>query len=177
MQPRQNDPATADAAQQRNRHPTPALLVRAGMLAAALALAGCATLGVPGSSTAAADSSDTGAAQLELAAGISQYDKGEYVAAIRTLLTSDQIWRGPMDSRVTAQKYVAFSHCLLNRPQPCKQSFSDLLRMKPDFDLAAAEAGHPQWGAAFRQAKREASQPVSRSAPSPAATHRSFPAS
>ena len=127
------------------------LLARAGTLAAVLLAAGCATPGAP----PVADGPGS-PAQRELAAGIERFDKGEYVAAIRTLLTSDEIWRASLQTRVTAQKYVAFSHCLSNRPLPCKQSFSDLLRMKPDFELAAAEAGHPQWGAAFRQAKAEA---------------------
>jgi hypothetical protein len=85
------------------------------------------------------------------------YDKGDYVQALRALLTAQEIWRAPTETKVTAQKYVAFSHCLLNRPQPCKQSFRDLLRMKPDFELEAAEAGHPLWGAEFKQAKQELS--------------------
>ncbi len=96
-----------------------------------------------------------GGAQRDLAAGIDLYDKGDYVAAIRTLLTSREIWQAPLPTRVTAHKYVAFSHCLSNRPRPCKQSFSDLLQLQPDFELAAAESGHPLWRDAFRQAKRE----------------------
>jgi hypothetical protein len=144
---------------------------RATLVAAAVALSACATLGTAdgsggtdarGADGGGASSGGTAAAPVaetvdqELAAGIALYDKGEYVQAIRTLLTAQQIWSGPMETRVTAQKYVAFSHCLLNRPVPCKASFSDLLRLKPDFELAAAEAGHPQWGAAFLQAKQEA---------------------
>ena len=104
------------------------------------------------------------AAQRELAAGIALYDQGEYVNAIRSLLTAQDIWQASLDIRVAAYKYVAFSHCLLNRPQPCKQSFSKLLSMKPDFELKAAEAGHPQWGAAFSEAKQEASQGAKREA-------------
>lgn len=125
-------------------------VARAGVLAGALLISGCAALGT------AADGPDSAEAQRELASGIVLYDKGDYVQAIRTLLTSDEIWRASLATRVAAQKYVAFSHCLSNRPQPCKQSFSDLLRIKPDFELAAAEVGHPLWGAAFRQAQREA---------------------
>lgn len=153
--------AAADAMKKSSRHPGAGLLARVGMLALALLVSGCATLaaleGPATTDQVEADPSNVpGAAQRELAVGVDLYDKGEYVAAIRSLLTSGEIWRGPLETRVTAQKYVAFSHCLLNRPEPCKQSFSDLLRMKPDFELAAAEIGHPLWGAAFKQAKREA---------------------
>ena len=127
------------------------LLARAGALATVLLVAACAT---PGAPTAADGPGST--AQRELAEGIELFDKGEYVASIRVLLTSDEIWRASLQTRVTAQKYVAFGHCLSNRPGPCEQSFRDLLRMKPDFKLAAAEAGHPQWGTAFKQAQRDA---------------------
>lgn len=137
-----------------NPHRAARLMARAGMLAAAWTIAGCATFG-----GLAADDGRDSAAQRELAAGIAFYDQGEYVQAIRSLLTAQNIWRAPLDTRVTAQKYVAFCHCLSNRPDPCKQAFSDLLRIKPDFELAAAEAGHPQWGAAFRRAKRELGTP------------------
>jgi hypothetical protein len=127
------------------------LLTRAGLVAAALAISGCAHMEpVTGSVNDGAE------ARRELDAGVALYDKGDYVNTIRSLLTAKEIWRAPVDTRVTAQKYVAFSHCLLNRPEPCQQSFRDLLRLKPDFELAAAEAGHPMWTAAFKQAKREA---------------------
>ena len=162
MQPGSSRTAAADAVKKSGRHPGPRLLARLGMLAMALGLCGCATLAAlgdttPADATAGAQAGPQVGAQRDLAAGVDLFDKGDYVAAIRSLLTSEEIWRGPLQTRVTAQKYVAFSHCLLKRPQPCKQSFSDLLRMKPDFELAAAEVGHPLWGAAFREAKREAS--------------------
>jgi hypothetical protein len=124
-------------------------------LAVALLTAGCAALGVDGSGDAA---------ERRLAEGIAHYDQGDYVAAIRTLMTADEIWRGPLQTQVTARKYVAFSHCLSERPQLCRQSFAELLRLQPDFRLAPAEAGHPQWGKVFEQARREAAA-ARRSAP------------
>lgn len=124
-------------------------LRRSLLLAAALATTGCAHV-APGPGFA-----DDAEARRELDAGIALYDKGDYVNTIRSLLTAKEIWRAPVATRITAQKYIAFSHCLLNRPEPCKQSFRDLLALKPDFELAAAEAGHPMWSAAFAQAKRE----------------------
>jgi hypothetical protein len=154
VEPGSSRAAAADAVKKRARHPGARPLACLGMLAMALGLCGCATPAPLGDTAPAhAAMPDT---QRDLAAGVDLFDKGDYLAAIRSLLTSEEIWRGPLQTRVTAQKYVAFSHCLLKRPQPCKQSFSDLLRMKPDFELAAAEVGHPLWGAAFREAKREA---------------------
>jgi hypothetical protein len=152
--------------------------LRAGvgaMLVATLVVAGCATPRAPAGADAseaaavpaapdapqatadlAASAAAHEAAQRELLSGIALYDQGRYVDAIRSLLTSQAIWGAAIGTRVTAQKYVAFSHCLLKRPQPCRDAFKDLLRIKPDFELAAAEEGHPQWSEAFRQAKRDA---------------------
>ncbi len=126
------------------------VLTRAGLVAAALAITGCAHL------EPVTGSANDAEARRELDAGIAHYDKGDYVNTIRSLLTAKEIWRAQVETRVAAQKYVAFSHCLLNRPEPCQQSFRDLLKLKPDFELAAAEAGHPMWTAAFKQAKQEA---------------------
>jgi tetratricopeptide (TPR) repeat protein len=136
------------------------------VLAAALALSACATPDPvrapvappaapvespsPDASRAAAD------AASELAAGVALYEQGHYVDAIRSLSTAQEIWRAPAGLQVTAYKYLAFSHCLLKRPQPCRDSFRKLLAVKPDFELAAAEAGHPLWTEPFDQAKREA---------------------
>jgi hypothetical protein len=134
-----------------------------GLVTGAMTLAllgGCATLAeqtTAGTTAAAAvAATDEAEARRELAAGVELYDKGEYVLALRSLLMAQGIWQASPDLRVTAHKYVAFSHCLLNRPKPCKQSFSDLLRLKPDFELSPAEAGHPQWSCAFKQARQEA---------------------
>jgi len=144
------------------------MLARAALVAAGLAMSACATLqtaGRPDSAGAgAAGAGAPSAAQHELDAGISLYDAGEYVNAIRSLLTAQAIWHAPIETRVAAQKYVAFSHCLLKRPLPCKASFIDLLRLKPDFELTAAEAGHPQWGTVFTQAQREAASPAAKGA-------------
>jgi hypothetical protein len=136
----------------------PGVLAATGALALALALGGCATLAEPPEPAAAVATvaADEAEAKRELAAGVALYDKGDYVLALRSLLMAQVIWQASLDLRVTAHKYVAFSHCLLNRPKPCKQSFGDLLRLKPDYELAAAEAGHPQWSSAFKQAKLDA---------------------
>lgn len=124
------------------------------LLGGCATLAGQSTAGMAGAGAEAA--ADEAEAKRELATGIELYDKGDYVLALRSLLMAQGIWQASRDLRVTAHKYVAFSHCLLNRPKPCKQSFSDLLALKPDFELSPAEAGHPQWSGAFKHARQEA---------------------
>lgn len=57
------------------------------------------------------------------------------------------------DDQLKARKFTAFSYCLTNRMTLCRQEFDKILAAKPDFDLAAAEAGHPSWGPSFRAAK------------------------
>ena len=58
------------------------LLRRAGLLAAAIAITGCAQLGP------AAGVADEAEARRELHAGMALYDKGDYVNTIRSLLTA-----------------------------------------------------------------------------------------
>lgn len=57
------------------------------------------------------------------------------------------------DNQLKARKFTAFSYCLSNRMTLCQQEFEKILQSQPDFDLAAAEAGHPSWGPSFRRAK------------------------
>ena len=57
------------------------------------------------------------------------------------------------DNQLKARKFTAFSYCLSNRMTQCQQEFEKILQSQPDFDLAAAEAGHPSWGPSFRRAK------------------------
>lgn len=126
-------------------------------------LSGCGALGPLGGVTA----SDESAARQDLATGVAQYERGEFVGAIRTLLSSQPIWRGPVATRVEAHKVVAFSQCVLGRQAPCRESFAALLQLDPGFKLSAAEAGHPQWGTAFRQARRQASAGTAADASAP----------
>ncbi len=90
-----------------------------------------------------------------LAAGIRQYDNGDYRAAADSLqLALDQGLSASAD-RVTAHKYLAFIDCASGREQKCRDEFGAALRIDPDMELAPAEAGHPIWGPVFRSVKAQ----------------------
>ena len=56
--------------------------------------------------------------------------------------------------QVTAHKYLAFIHCVSKRERQCRAHFRSALEVDPNFDLQAAEAGHPMWGPVFRSVKK-----------------------
>jgi hypothetical protein len=87
--------------------------------------------------------------------GIRLYNEGDFNGAIRRLSARD-VNNGPMTTRLTALKYLAFSYCVTSRPAPCRQAFDRALRLDPSFDLAPGEHGHPLWGPVFTKAKQAA---------------------
>jgi hypothetical protein len=91
--------------------------------------------------------------------GVRLYDDGDFNGAIRRLSARD-VNNGPLATRVTALKYMAFSYCVTSRPTQCRQAFDKALRLDPSFDLAPGEHGHPLWGPVFTKAKQAATGPV-----------------
>jgi hypothetical protein len=87
--------------------------------------------------------------------GIRLYNDGDFNGAIRRLSRRD-VNNGPLATRLTALKYLAFSYCVTSRPAPCRQAFDRALRLDPTFDLAPGEHGHPLWGPVFTKAKQAA---------------------
>jgi hypothetical protein len=87
--------------------------------------------------------------------GIRLYEDGDFNGAIRRLSARD-VNNGPLPTRLTALKYMAFSYCVTSRPAPCRQAFDRALRLDPAFDLAPGEHGHPLWGPVFTKAKQAA---------------------
>ncbi len=89
-----------------------------------------------------------------LQAATDSYDRGDFASAIRQLnpLVND----GTLDSAqlLRALKIVAFSQCSTNAVTACRQTFERALKADPNFDLLAAERGHPIWGAQFARARR-----------------------
>lgn len=90
---------------------------------------------------------------IALREGIALYHDGEFNAAIKRLSSPDMNG-GSVRNRVTALKYTAFSYCVTNRPNPCRQAFERALRLDAAFDLAPGEQGHPQWGPAYAKARQ-----------------------
>ncbi len=90
-----------------------------------------------------------------LAAGIRQYDNGDYQASAKSLQSAlDQGLSGSAD-RIKAHKYLAFIDCTSERLPQCRDEFRKALQIDPDMELAPAEAGHPIWGPIFRSLKAQ----------------------
>ena len=87
-----------------------------------------------------------------LAAGLKQYDDGEYQPAAKTLQSA--IDQGLSDKdKVNAHKHLAFIHCSNGRTATCREEFRKALAINPKLELTPAEAGHPGWGPIFRSLK------------------------
>ncbi|HET7731665.1 MAG TPA: TssQ family T6SS-associated lipoprotein [Usitatibacter sp.] len=107
-------------------------------------------------------------AREQLAAGVRQYEAGEYDAAIKSLAASlDHGLLSKTDQSV-ARKYLAFIHCVSSREAACRDEFRKAFEINPDFALTAAEDGHPIWGPVYRNVRtqliteREASKDTAR---------------
>jgi Tfp pilus assembly protein PilF len=87
-----------------------------------------------------------------LAAGLKQYDDGEYLPAAKSLQSA--LDQGLADKdKVNAHKHLAFIHCSQGRNGACREEFRKALAIDPSMNLAPAEAGHPAWGPIFRSLK------------------------
>jgi len=87
-----------------------------------------------------------------LAAGLKQYEDGNYPEAAKQLQAA--ISQGLSSAnRVTAHKHLAFIHCISGRTSACREEFRKALAIDPNMQLGAAEAGHPTWGPVFRAVK------------------------
>ena len=87
-----------------------------------------------------------------LAAGLRQYEDGNYAEAARQLQSAIDQGLARSD-RVKAHKTLAFSHCVSGRTTSCREEFRRALAIDPAFELPPAEAGHPTWGPVFRSVK------------------------
>jgi tetratricopeptide (TPR) repeat protein len=87
-----------------------------------------------------------------LRAGISHYENGRYDESARNLRIALKRGLSKAD-QVTAHKYLAFIQCAAGREAQCRDEFRRALRIDPDLELTAAEAGHPVWGPVFKSVK------------------------
>ncbi len=121
-----------------------------------LALAGCESAPVKDFTKSVSDLVKGGGGNKgdqELAAGIRQYEDGNYSEAARLLQASLDQGIFSISGQVTAHKYLAFIHCISGREAQCRNEFRAALKVDPTFDLAPNEAGHPIWGPVFRSVK------------------------
>jgi Tfp pilus assembly protein PilF len=87
-----------------------------------------------------------------LAAGLRQYEDGNYADASKQLQAAVDQGLG-RSGRVKAHKHLAFMHCVSGRTSACREEFRKALSIDADLDLSPAEAGHPTWGPVFRSVK------------------------
>ena len=87
-----------------------------------------------------------------LAEGELNYEEGNYKVAKRRLrFALEEGLRRP--DRVKAHKFLAFIACVSSQPLSCREEFAIALELDPNFELDAAEAGHPIWGPMFKNVK------------------------
>jgi outer membrane protein assembly factor BamD (BamD/ComL family) len=82
--------------------------------------------------------------------GVSEYQAGNYVnakTAFEGVLGNQYATRNEL---LSANKHMAFIHCISGDQKMCREHFKRVFELNPDFELSAAEAGHPLWGPVFR---------------------------
>jgi tetratricopeptide (TPR) repeat protein len=107
-------------------------------------------------------------AQESLAAGVRQYDAGEFSKAESSL--NEALAHGllPKTDQSRARKLLAFIYCTSSREAQCRDEFRKAFEINPEFSLTPAEDGHPVWGPVYRDvrtqliAEREATATVSK---------------
>jgi hypothetical protein len=93
-------------------------------------------------------------AELALAEGVDIYNQGNnYAAAIKRLQEAKKLASDSVYIQQDADKFTAFSFCLMNLKVRCRQHFVMLLSKDSSYELSNAEANHPMWGATFKEAK------------------------
>jgi hypothetical protein len=129
-----------------------------GALCATL-LSGCPTIptenpSAPEPAATVAIEQSRVAKEQELEQALDLYGKGQFpsaIAALRPLAESTEL---TLASRLKANKFIAFSHCLQGQSLICRQYFEEALKIDPSFLLADTESSHPLWGGEFRRAQR-----------------------
>ncbi len=120
--------------------------------ASALLLAGCQTEPMRNLQTGFKNLFGSSKGEPALAAGLRQYEDGNYAEASKKLQSAIEQGLGRSE-RVNAHKHLAFIHCVSGRSSACREEFRKALAIEPGLDLPPAEAGHPTWGPVFRSVK------------------------
>ncbi len=92
--------------------------------------------------------------KLEIA--VKEYEEGNYVTAMNSLEAVLATKTASHVQKIRAYKYMAFISCISSREKSCREYFKNILEVNPDFNLSAAEAGHPIWGPVFQSVKMKA---------------------
>lgn len=128
-------------------------MIRALTGAVALALLGaCASEPVRSVQTKMESLFKSSKGEPALAAGLKQYEEGEYASSAKNLRSAINQGLSNRDL-VDAYKHLAFIDCASSRERQCREAFRQALAIDPAMELAPAEAGHPVWGPIFRSMK------------------------
>ena len=84
--------------------------------------------------------------------GLRAYDDGSYEEAAVQFKNALELGLLPRD-QVSARKHLAFAYCVSGRERLCADEFRKVLELMPNFELGAAELGHPLWGPVFKRVK------------------------
>ena len=91
--------------------------------------------------------------------GLAKYDGGDFAGAAALLQRALKEGLPAKADQVKALKHSAFSLCLLRRFAPCRGAFARIFEIDAQFELSAAEAGHPAWNRTYAGARRRALAP------------------
>ena len=91
--------------------------------------------------------------EQKLSAGIKSYEEGNYKDSAKLLQEALTKGLPDKDGQVEAHKYLAFIHCVSDRKKECTDEFKKALELDPNFELQAAEVGHPLWGPVYSSVK------------------------
>ncbi len=94
--------------------------------------------------------------EMALAEALNIYAEGRYDDAVVWLTPLVAAPELALSAQVKIQKFMAFSHCAMNRLRQCRQHFDTALELDPTFQLTEAEKGHPMWGREFINARNAA---------------------
>lgn len=86
--------------------------------------------------------------------GVAKYDDGDFKAASNDLQSALDLGLNPKQ-QAEAHKYLAFIHCTTRQQSECRNQFRQAFEADPQFQLGAAEVGHPIWGPIYRSVKLE----------------------
>ena len=91
--------------------------------------------------------------EQKLEIGVKEYEEGNYVSSMNALEAVLSTKTASRAQRIRANKYMAFISCISSHEKSCREYFKNILEVNPDFNLSAAEAGHPILGPVFKNVK------------------------
>jgi len=120
---------------------------------ASLLLVGCGVVGTCEDGSGGIRLFGDSVAKRYLAKGVGEYEAGNYTNAKIAFLGVLENKYATRYELLLANKYMAFIHCVSGDQKLCSEDFKNVLAINPDFELSAAEAGHPLWGPVFSSLK------------------------